>query len=131
MAERWSGRRVDRVAGALSGRTYTLRPARSLASRVAMWVGACAFSAALGAAALAGWDARRAGMPPGRCAPEPVDEGQQQTELARARLALAQESAARAAVQKSADSAAADVARLNVELQFLRGQGKTQAASRR
>jgi hypothetical protein len=85
----------------------------------------------LGAAALAGWDAHRAGMPPGRCAPEPIDEGQQQTELARARLALAQESAARAAVQKSADSAAADVARLNVELQFLRGQSKTQPAPRR
>jgi hypothetical protein len=69
-------------------------------------------------------------MPPARCAPASVDEGQQQTELARARLALAQESAARAAVQKSADSAAADVARLNVELQFLRGQSKTQTARR-
>jgi hypothetical protein len=38
---------------------------------------------------------------------------------------LAQESAARAAVQKTADSAAADVARLGNELQFLRGQSKT------
>ncbi|WP_341272033.1 hypothetical protein [Paraburkholderia ginsengiterrae] len=54
----------------------------------------------------------------------PVDESAQQKELIRARLALAQESAARAVVQKTADSAAADVARLNAEVQFLRGQSK-------
>jgi hypothetical protein len=129
MVERRTGRRLASVADALSGRAYTLQPARPLALRVAMWAGACVFSGALGAAALAAWDAQRAGLPPSRCTPEPADEGRQQTELARARLALAQESAARAAVQKSADSAAADVARLNVELQFLRGQSKTRPAT--
>jgi hypothetical protein len=132
VAERRIGRRIARVTDALSGRAYTLRPARPLAVRVAMWGGVCVFSATLGAAALAGWNAQRAGVTASRCAPEPVDEDRQQTELARTRLALAQESAARAAVQKTADSAFADVARLNAELRFLRGQGAVQpAASRR
>ena len=54
--------------------------------------------------------------------PHPVDENLQHTELARTRLALAEESAARAAVQVSADHAAAEVARLSAELRFLRGQ---------
>ena len=44
--------------------------------------------------------------------------------LTRARLALAQESAARAAVQKAADGAAAEVTRINAELQFLRGHSR-------
>ncbi len=70
------------------------------------------------------WYAQRAGVSNGSCAPTPVDAGGKQTELARTRLALAEESAARAAVQRSADSAAADVARLSAELQFLRGQSK-------
>lgn len=63
-------------------------------------------------------------MPSARCTVAPVDETAQQKELIRARLALAEESAARAVVQKTADSAAADVARLNAEVQFLRGQSK-------
>lgn len=60
-----------------------------------------------------------------QCPPASDDQRAEQIELARARLALAQESAARAAVQKTADSAAADVARLNEELQFLRGQKRS------
>jgi hypothetical protein len=124
VAEPRIGRRITRVTGALSGRGYTLQPVRPLAVRVAMWSAVCMFSAMLGAAALAGWNAQRAGVPACRCAPEPIDESRQQTELARTRLALAQELAARAAVQKTADSASADVARLNAELRFLRGQGR-------
>jgi hypothetical protein len=115
----------------LSGRVYTLQPARPLALRVAVWAAACGFSAVVGAAALTAWHAQRAGMAQSQCAPEPVDESRQQTELARSRLALAQESAARAAVQKMADNAAADVARLNAELQFLRGQSKGQSTAAR
>jgi len=47
-----------------------------------------------------------------------------QAELERTRLALAQESTARAAVQKTADASAAEVRRLNTELLFLRGQSQ-------
>ncbi|MFL9960565.1 hypothetical protein PQR02_05395 [Paraburkholderia sediminicola] len=126
MAKWRIGRRIDRRAGrvaqALSRRDYTLQPARRLAWRIILWSGACLLSAVLGAAALTGWHASRGGAAVTACAAESVDVGGQQTELARARLALAEESAARAAVQKAADSAAAEVARLSAELQFLRGQ---------
>ncbi|RKE39770.1 hypothetical protein B0G76_6219 [Paraburkholderia sp. BL23I1N1] len=117
-------RRFSRDAGSLTHRAYVLQPARSLVLRVTLWVLACALSAAGGAAAIATWHAQRAGTPADQCNAAPVDEEREQTELARTRLALAQESAARAAVQKTADGAAADVARLNAELQFLRGQSK-------
>lgn len=131
MANRWLGRRITRTGDALSRRAYTLQPARPLAVRALMWAGACVLGALVGAASLAAWHAQRGGAAAGQCASEPVDESQQQTELARTRLALEQESAARAAVQKTADSAAADVARLDAEVRFLRGQSKAQPASRR
>jgi hypothetical protein len=117
-------RRFSRNAGNLTHRAYTLQPARPLALRAALWVLVCALSAAGGAAAIAAWHAQRAGAQVVQCVAAPVDEDSEQRELARTRLALAQESAARAAVQKTADGAAADVARLNTELQFLRGQSK-------
>ncbi|MFM0172505.1 hypothetical protein [Paraburkholderia sediminicola] len=117
-------RRFPRDAGSLTHRAYTLRPARSLAFRVTVWAVVSVLCACAGAAALTAWQVRRAGMPREQCIPAPVDETAKQTELTRARLALAQESAARAAVQKAADGAAAEVARLNAELQFLRGQSK-------
>lgn len=60
----------------------------------------------------------------GPCVSAPVSADGAQAELERTRLALAQESTARAAVQKSADTAAAEVSRLNAQLQFLRGQGQ-------
>jgi hypothetical protein len=122
---------MTRVAHALSRRAYTLQPERPLAVRASMWAGACVLGAVVGAASLAAWHAQRAAVPEGQCTPEPVDEGKQQTELARTRLALAQESAARAAVQKTADSAAAEVARLDAEVRFLRGQGDAQSAAGR
>ncbi|NPT42246.1 hypothetical protein GNZ12_13180 [Paraburkholderia sp. 1N] len=118
-------RRFSRDAGSLAHRAYTLQPARPLVLRVTMWVLVCALGAAGGAAAVAAWHAQRAGTPADQCSAAPADETADQAELARTRLALAQESAARAAVQKTADSAATDVARLNAELQFLRGQSKT------
>jgi hypothetical protein len=113
-------RRFSRDAGSLAHRAYTLQPARPLVLRVTRWVLVCA----LGAAVVVAWHAQRAGAPVDQCSAAPIDETADQAELARTRLALAQESAARAAVQKTADSAATDVARLNAELQFLRGQGK-------
>jgi hypothetical protein len=135
MAEWRIGRRIDRpggrIAHALSRRDYTLQPARPLAWRIALWSAACLLSAVLGAAALTGWHASRRGAAVTACAAESVDEGSQQTELARARLALAEESAARAAVQKAADSAAAEVARLSAELQFLRSQSNARPGTPR
>lgn len=92
---------------------------------MAVWVLVCALSAAVGAAGVMTWHAPRTGAAADSCSAPPVDESTEQTELTRTRLALAQEAAARAAVQKTADSAAADVARLNAELQFLHGQSKT------
>lgn len=120
-------RRFSRDAGSLTHRAYTLQPTRPLVLRVALWGLVCALSAAGGAASVVAWQAQRAGTPAEQCNAAPVDVDSEQTELARARLALAQESAARAAVQKTADGAAADVARLNAELQFLRGQSKTKS----
>jgi hypothetical protein len=125
-------RRFPRDAGSLSQRAYTLQPARPLALRVIQWAVLCALGAAGGAAVTMAWHAQRAGTAIDQCNAAPADEGGEQTELARTRLALAQESAARAAVQKTADGAAADAARLNAEVQFLRGQSKTKPpASRR
>jgi hypothetical protein len=118
-------RRFSRDAGSLTRRAYTLQPTRPLVLRVTAWLLVCALSAAGGAAAVVAWYAQRPGIRADRCNAAPVDEGREQTELARTRLALAQESAARAAVQKTADGAAADVARLSAEVQFLRGQSKT------
>ena len=118
-------RRFSRDAGSLTHRAYTLQPTRPLGLRVAMWAIVCVLSAAGGAASVAAWHAQRAATPAEQCNAAPDDADSEQAELARARLALAQESAARAAVQKTADGAAADVARLNAELQFLRGQSKT------
>ncbi|ANB75346.1 hypothetical protein AYM40_23475 [Paraburkholderia phytofirmans OLGA172] len=125
-------RRFSRDAGSLTHRAYTVQPARPLVLRVTIWVLVCALCAAGGAAAVLAWHAQRADTPADQCNAARVDEGSEQTELARTRLALAQESAARAAVQKTADGAAADAARLNAELQFLRGQSKakTPAPSR-
>jgi hypothetical protein len=116
------------VAG-LSRRAYTLRPAVSLARRVAAWASVCVLSAVTGAACLHFWHAHGHAAS-ASCGEQSLDETSRQTELARAQLALAQESAARAAVQKTADSATADVARLNTELQFLRGQSKGGAGRR-
>jgi hypothetical protein len=122
-------RRFPRDAASLTQRAYTLRPARSLAFRATVWAVVCVLCACAGAAVLTLEHARRAGMPQEQCAPAPVDETAKQTELTRTRLALAQESAARAAVQKAADGATAEVARLNAELQFLRGQSKGRTAA--
>jgi hypothetical protein len=117
-------RRFPRAAGGLAHRAYTLQPVRPRGLRVFLWVLVYALGAAGGVAGMVAWQAQRVGLPADSCSVAPADEGNVQAELARARLALAQESAARGAVQKAADSAAAEVARLSAELQFLRGQSK-------
>jgi hypothetical protein len=122
-------RHATRDATALTHREYTLRPARPLGYRVIAWAIVCLLSAGAGVAALTAWRLHL-GDAPLPCVAAPVDENAKQTELARTKLALAQESAARAAVQKTADTASAEVARLNAELQFLRGQ-RNAASGRR
>jgi len=115
--------RSTRDAGSLTQRVYALQPVRSRAVRVALWAGVCACSVALGAAAM-GWYATQRAALPAPCASAPVSADGVQAELERTRLALAQESTARAAVQKAADASAAEVGRLNTELLFLRGQSQ-------
>ena len=115
-----------RDACALTRRAYALAPVRRLRVRVAVWALVGSLSALGGAAAVLIGEAWRAGLPLAQCLPVPVDKSAEQAELARVRFALAEEAAARAAVQKTADSAAAEVARLNDELQFLRGQRRTE-----
>ncbi|WP_144160155.1 hypothetical protein [Paraburkholderia sp. BCC1885] len=115
--------RSARDAGGLTQRVYALQPVRSRALRVALWSGVCACSVALGAAAM-NWYATQRAVPPSQCASAPVSHDSMQAELERTRLALAQESTARAAVQKTADASAAEAARLNTELMFLRSQSQ-------
>jgi len=115
----------SRRADALTRRAYALAPARSARFRIAVWALVCTLSALAGGAGVVIGETRGSGRPLTQCPPASDDQRAEQIELARARLALAQESAARAAVQKTADNAAADVARLNEELQFLRGQKRS------
>ncbi|MGF6240088.1 hypothetical protein P3T42_001837 [Paraburkholderia sp. GAS38] len=115
--------RSTRAAGSLTQRVYALQPVRPRAVRVALWAVVCACSVAVGAAAMSGYATRRAALP-AACASTPVSPDGVQAELERTRLALAQESTARAAVQKAADASAAEAARLNTELLFLRGQSQ-------
>lgn len=122
-------RRGRRIADRLSQGAFTLERTRPPLLRAILRTLVCVFCAVAGAVGITAWHAYRASQPPQLCVAPPVDENQQQTELARARLALAGESAARAAVQTSADKAAAEVARLGAELRFLRGQGGGRAAA--
>jgi 1-aminocyclopropane-1-carboxylate deaminase/D-cysteine desulfhydrase-like pyridoxal-dependent ACC family enzyme len=119
---------MRRLADRLSQRAYTLEPARPLLFRVVVWMVVCALSALTGAAAIMAWHEPRTGAQVAGCTADPVDESQQAKELAHARLALAEESAARAAVQTVANRAADQVARLTDELQFLRGQSRSRPA---
>jgi hypothetical protein len=122
-------RRGRRIANGLSQRAFTLEPARPPLFRAMVRTLVCALCAVAGAAGISAWHAQRGDMPAAQCIPASVDENQLQTELARTRLALAAESAARVAVQATADSAAAEVARLTTELRFLRGQSGSRSAA--
>ncbi|SDI83399.1 hypothetical protein [Paraburkholderia phenazinium] len=115
--------RSARAAGGLTQRTYALQPVRSRSVRIALWAGVAVCGVALGAAGM-GWYASQHAILPAQCASLTVSPDGVQAELERTRLALAQESTARAAVQKAADASAAEVSRLNTELLFLRGQSQ-------
>lgn len=118
--------RLARDVGGVAQRTYALRPVRSRTLRAVIWTTVCASSVAAGAGAMY-WHARSTEPSSAACVSAPgvpVSPDDAQAELERTRLALAQETAARVAVQKSADASAAEVSRLNTELLFLRGQGQ-------
>ncbi|MDM0106772.1 hypothetical protein QTH97_17635 [Variovorax sp. J22R24] len=110
----------DSGASRLATRRYAPQPVRSFAARVATSALLCAACLAAGAAAMT-WHAQRNAVDAAPCPPPPSDE-LVQAELARTELALAQQEAARAALQKTATASAAEVSRLETELRFLRGQ---------
>lgn len=99
-------------------RAFELQPVRSRAWRwgvaLAWTVAAAAAGAGLAAWALHDRDA-------GRC--PVVEPDLLQTRLSNAELALEQERAARSALQKAADAAQAEAAKLQAELVFLRNHG--------
>jgi hypothetical protein len=98
-------------------RAYTLQPVRSRFARLVVVLAWTAAAAASGAG-VAVW--ALGPKVPAYC-PDSSPEALH-AELADARLKLEQERAARAALQKSADSAQAEVAKLKADLLFLRNQ---------
>jgi hypothetical protein len=115
--------RSARAAGGLAQRTYALQPVQSRTVRIVLWTAVLVCGVAMGAAGMA-WYASQHAMLPAQCAGFKVSPDGMQAELERTRLALAQESTARATVQKAADASAAEASRLNRELLFLRGQSQ-------
>jgi hypothetical protein len=96
-------------------RAYELQPVRSRFARVGAAL-ALTVAAAAGSAAVTAWSLGHAA--PVRC---PVNQPDAlHAALADTQFRLEQERAARAALQKSADTAQADVAKLQGELVFLR-----------
>ena len=104
----------------IAQRAYAPRPVRSRAMRLGAWAGVCALCFSAGAAAMFGYW-RHGSTNVEACAASVLPD-RTQLELERTRLALAQEAASRAAVQKAADAATAQVARLDAEVRFLQGQ---------
>jgi hypothetical protein len=144
MASARNKARRDRRARHLSQRTYALRQVRPAFLRVGIPVALLLFGLAGGALSMHAWLLRgsAAGVPgaagasgetvaapcaavlpaaPAVPAAPPTPDAVE-AELERTRLALAQEKASRAAVQKSADASAAEASRLGAEVKFLRGE---------
>jgi hypothetical protein len=96
-------------------RAYALRPVRSRLARLSVVLAWTAAAAALGAGATL-WALRHDAF--ARC--QALSPGALRAELADAQFKLEQERAAKAALQKSADSAQAAVASLQADLLFLR-----------
>lgn len=98
---------------------YELQPVRSRKARVAAAL-VLAVVAAVAGASVTAWSLERG--TPQRCPAAVTPDGLHEA-LANAEFRLEQERAARAALQKSADAAQADVAKLQGELVFLRSHG--------
>jgi hypothetical protein len=112
-----------RSARAVTQGAYALKPVRSRAMRIAMWLAVCIGSAAAGAAAMHVY-ATRAAPKSASCAASTSHDGLDDA-LARAQLALKQEAASRASVQRSADALTAEVRQLLAQVLFLQGQGRS------
>ena len=108
---------ASRSFGHLTTRAYAPQVLPSRVASLGRWAMACTACIALGAIVAIGY-LQHPRLP---TAAEPLDDSLR-LELARTRLALEQEAAARAAVQQLADASAAEARRLGEELRFLRGQ---------
>ncbi|WP_109479541.1 hypothetical protein [Paraburkholderia sp. C35] len=107
-------------------RTYVLQPMRSLAVRLSTWAFVCAACVAAGAAAMHGYAMRAVSASAPCTAPAaPAAHDDTQDALARAQLALRQEAASRASVQKSADALTVEVRQLQAQVLFLQEQGRS------
>lgn len=119
-----SGKQRGRVSGyVVAQRAYALQPVRSRAVRVGVWVFVCIACMAAGAAAMRGH--ARADVSAGPPCVAPAAHDELQDALARAQLALKQEAASRASVQKSADTLTVEVRRLQAQVLFLQGQSRS------
>ncbi|MBP0594748.1 hypothetical protein J8I87_34820 [Paraburkholderia sp. LEh10] len=115
-ANRQSGRAIAR-------RAYAPRPVRSRAASIATWLLAGIACATAGAAAMHGYGTRAVAARDSCAVPAAHDD--LQDALARAQLALKQEAASRATVQKSADALTVEVTRLQTQVLFLQGQSRS------
>jgi hypothetical protein len=120
MAEFFRSRRQR--ARAVTQRAYVLQPVRSRATRVVVWLSVCVGCAAASATALHFYamHAANEGVP---CVASAAGDGADDA-LARAQLALKQEAASRASVQRSADALTAEVRQLQAQVLFLQGQSR-------
>ncbi|WP_153102007.1 hypothetical protein [Paraburkholderia hayleyella] len=114
-------RAARKVSGKLTQGSFAPQPVHSRARRLMLWGAACIISGLIGMA-LTGMYLQHSGTVPFELCKAPAAGADLQAELARTQLALMQERASRAAVQKTANASAAEVSRLNTELLFLRGQ---------
>ncbi|MPW20983.1 hypothetical protein GCT13_29965 [Paraburkholderia sp. CNPSo 3157] len=131
MADRIGSLRPARPLRRLPGRgitqrAYVLQPVRSRAARIATWTLACIACLVAGGAAVRGYDvhivATHASCVTATTPTTPASRDDMQDALMRAQLALKQEVASRATVQKSADALAVEVGRLKAQVLFLQGQ---------
>jgi hypothetical protein len=109
----------------ITQRAYVLQPVRSRAARIAtrtLACIACVACVAAGGAAVRGYDMHIAATHASCVTPTPASRDDMQDALTRAQLALKQEAASRATVQKSADALAVEVGRLKAQVLFLQGQ---------
>ncbi|MEX3934859.1 hypothetical protein AB4Y32_24230 [Paraburkholderia phymatum] len=110
----------------ITQRAYVLQPVRSRAAQIAtrtLACIACIACVAAGGAAVRGYDMHIAATHASCATPTtPASRDDMQDALTRAQLALKQEAASRAAVQKSADALAVEVGRLKAQVLFLQGQ---------
>lgn len=124
-ASRTSGRQRPRKHAT---RAYVLQPVRSRRVRIASWALVCGLCMLAGAAALHGYETHIGNRDAACGAPSTSTSASRsdlQDALERAQLALQQEAASRASMQKSADALSAEVGRLKAQVLFLQSQSRS------